>query len=68
MGEQADALKHIAGAPPQRDGVEGADVLAADADRAGIGNRQPVDHAQQRSLAGTRRADDREKFTGLHIE
>ena len=48
-GEQLLVLEDHADAAPV--GRHGGDVDAVDADRAGVGQRQPGDHAQQRALA-----------------
>src|SRR5271170_1698343 len=62
MRKQPAALEHIADAATQADRVDRADVLALDADLAGVGVDQPVGQPQQRGLAGTGAADDGEQF------
>ena len=68
MGKQADALKHVADAPPQLDRIELADILAADMHDPVGRLRQPVDQPQQRRLARARRSDQRKEFAGAHVE
>jgi predicted Abi (CAAX) family protease len=44
------------------------DVVIVEQHRAGIGGQQPCDHAQQRALAHTRRAEQRDHFAGGHLQ
>ena len=57
VGEQADLLDHIADMPPQFHLVLGVDILPVDADGAGIGLQQAVDHLHGGGLAAAGRAD-----------
>ena len=62
MREQPAALKHVADAAAQLNGVDRAHVLALDRDVALVGVDQPVRQPQQRGLAGAGAADDGEEF------
>ena len=53
--------------PLRRDRI-GERIDAGDADRAGVGPRQPGDHAQRRGLAGAVRSEQRIKLAGAHGE
>ena len=53
--------------PLRRDRI-GERIDAADADRAGVGPKQPGDHPQRRRLAGAVGADQGVKLTGAHRE
>ena len=60
--KQRAILEHGADAPAQGDRFEAADVLARDADAAAIRLDQPVGEPQQRRLARTGAADDRQEL------
>ena len=66
MREQADLLKHVADAAPQRDRIERVRI-----DRRRSRTRpdgrlgQAIDELQQRGLAGAGRADDDQEFARL---
>jgi hypothetical protein len=57
---------------PRRDPLRrhriGERIDAGDMDRAGVGPRQPGDHAQRRGLAGAVRSEQRIKLAGAHGE
>ena len=67
--EQCAALEHHAPAPPQRQGlliVEADDFPAEHADRTGHRPQQHDDGAQQRGLAATAAAHQRENLARSH--
>ena len=58
-----------AGSPlPERAAAQGGDVGIAEADLPGCRIAQPVDHAQERRLAGTRLADHPQELARRHDE
>jgi hypothetical protein len=66
--KQPDALKHETDAAPQRDRIHGPHVLALEADDAFTRVREPVDQGQQRALARSRSADDRQELALVNDE
>ena len=62
--EQADALEDIADPPAQRGCGAGGDVLPVQQHLAGRRLDQPVDRLEQRRLARSRRADERNEAAG----
>ena len=61
MREQRAALEDVADAAAQHHGIERADVLALDLDRATIGFDQPVGQLEQGGLARAGAADNGEE-------
>src|SRR5262249_36157435 len=66
--KQPAALEDVADAAAQRDGVDGADILAFDGDLAAVRLDQPVGQPQQRGLARARAADDGQKLARGDLE
>src|SRR3954471_16376219 len=60
-GEQAPALRHVSDAAPgDRRGGKPRDFLAGEGDRAGLGRRDADQRLEQRGLAGTVAAEQRD--------
>ncbi len=68
MRKQPDTLKHVADAAPQLDGVERKHVAALEAHGAFARIGETVHQAQERGLAGARRADHGEEFAAGDVE
>ena len=65
MRKQADLLNHVADRAPEPDRIPFARVLALHGDVAGVGEEQSIDELEDRGLARTARAHQRDDLTGL---
>jgi hypothetical protein len=66
--EQAGVLDDITHLQPQLRGVDAMRVLTIDEDAAGVGFGEPVDHAQRRGLATSRRTDEHACLAGGNVQ
>ena len=68
MGEQADFLNDIADAAPQFNGIDCADVLAADKDFAAGRGDEPVDKLEGGRLAAAGGPDENDELALLDVK
>jgi hypothetical protein len=68
MREQAHLLDHVPDPAPELDGIDAQDVFVVDEDLARGRLDEPVDHAQDRRLAASRRSDEDADLAGGNLE